>query len=140
MIYNMKQNSIFVDKVETQQLNIKITEAPSNLHDVKLDNNTTRKHTVENNNALEETYGSDVKFPYKWKYGRIKELSDIEKAGFNRIKHRGRRQYQKPCALCGEEGVIKFKKVSNGNPSFICESCAERYVLSAMRLTDQGID
>ena len=135
----MKQNSIFVEETETQHINIKIPEETSNSHQIKLDNNTTRKHTEKNSSALEETYGSIVKFPFKWKYGRIKELSDTEKAGFNRIKHRGRRQYQKPCALCGEEGVIEFKKVSNGNPSFICESCAKQYVLSAIRLMEKGI-
>ena len=106
----MKNQNIFVEEVETQHPNMKIAEETANLHTVKLESNTTGKHTDENTITLEETYGSVVKFPYKWKYGRIKELSNVEKAGFNRIKHYGRRQYQKPCALCGEEGVIEFRK------------------------------
>ncbi|MEA3502651.1 MAG: hypothetical protein U9R47_07735 [Actinomycetota bacterium] len=124
---------------KTQQPN---TETPAEIpkaQQVKLNMNSTRKTTRKNKNALEETYESDVKFPFKWKYGHIKELTDKEKAEINRIKHRGRRQYQKPCALCGEQGNIKFRKINNGNTSLICETCANKYVLSLMRITKKGI-
>lgn len=77
---------------------------------------------------------------FEWRYGEIRELTEEEKNEINQIRHKGRKQYQKPCSLCGVEGHIELRKVSEGNGSLICKSCAEQYVLSATRLMEKGIE
>ena len=95
---------------------------------------TQTKHKHMQQDTLEHNVSATaikIRFPFKWKYGRIKKLTETEKAEINQIRHRNRRRYQKPCCLCGEEGVIAFRKVSDGSSTLICKECAERYVLSA---------
>jgi len=81
-----------------------------------------------------------ISFPFEWRYGHIRKLTREEKNEANKERHQGKKHYQKPCVLCGEEGHIEFRKVSEGNSSLICESCAEQYVLSATRLMEKGIE
>ena len=102
--------------------------------DTPINDHTATKHKHMQQDTLEHNISAKttkIRFPFKWKYGRIKELAEKEKAEINQVRHRGRRHYQKPCCLCGEEGVIAFRKVSDGSSSLICKECAERYVLSA---------
>ena len=102
--------------------------------DTPINEHTQTKHKHLQQDTLQQNVSAKaikIRFPFKWKYGRIKELAEKEKAEINRVRHRGGRRYQKPCCLCGEEGVIAFRKVSDGSSSLICKECAERYVLSA---------
>lgn len=80
--------------------------------------------------TLEKIY-EDISFPFKWRYGKIVELSGQEKEELNRTRRYHRKMYRKPCALCGTEGIIEFRKKSNNNYSLICRDCAEEYVRSA---------
>ena len=74
------------------------------------------------------------KIPFRWRYGRITPLSEEEKAKVN--QPRGRRHQCKPCAICGSNGgCLTHRKVSDGNPGLICESCAIDYVQSAMKIS-----
>lgn len=82
------------------------------------------------NIALDRTYET-ISFPFKWEYAKIVELSQEEKEELNRPRRYHKKMYKKPCALCGEQGVIEFKKKSNGNVSIICRECAEEYVRNA---------
>jgi hypothetical protein len=81
-----------------------------------------------------------ITFPFEWKYGRITELSKREKEEVNKVKHQSRKQYKKPCSLCGEEGILEYRKVSDGNSSLICKLCAEKYVRNAKRIILQNGD
>jgi hypothetical protein len=95
----------------------------------------TKASTLSQTTSLEGN--AKTEFPFSWPYGSIKELSTAEKEEVNRLRHQGRKQYRKPCSLCGEEGQIEFRKVSDGNPCLICNPCAEKYVRSAMKLQQQ---
>lgn len=75
-----------------------------------------------------------ISFPFEWKYGEITELSKIEKDEVNKVRHFHGKTYRKSCNLCGVEGDISFRKVSDGNPCLICRECAEKYVESAIKL------
>lgn len=77
------------------------------------------------------SYDTEIQFPFKWQYGKIVELSQHEKEEFNRPRRAHHKRYQKGCVLCGEQGAIEFRKMSNGNSSLICRECAEKYVHSA---------
>ena len=102
--------------------------------DTPINDHKTIEHKHLQQDTLEHNVSTTtikIRFPFKWKYGQIKELAEKEKAEINRVRHRNRRRYQKPCCLCGEEGIIAFRKVSDGSSSLICKDCTERYVLSA---------
>jgi len=94
----------------------------------------TTSHTSQDNSFASHIQKQAIEFPWEWKYGRIEELSEREKNEFNQIQKNSRKHYRKPCSLCGEEGVIEYRKVSDGNPSLICKRCAEKYVESAKRI------
>lgn len=80
-------------------------------------------------------YEGKITFPFEWRYGMIKLLSEEEKATVN--QPRGRKRYHKPCALCGGNGGhLEYRKVSDGNSSLLCEFCAEAYVRSALNLAE----
>ena len=88
----------------------------------------TRKSKESTNFTIKD------KIPFRWRYGKIVELSEEEKAEVNRIRHQSRRQYQKPCSVCGEEGVLEYRKTSDGNSTLLCEPCCESYIASAIKL------
>lgn len=75
-----------------------------------------------------------ITFPFSWLYGEIIELSEEEKNELNRTRHNGRKHYQKPCAVCGEEGILEYRKISDGNPALLCKKCSENYIISAIKL------
>jgi hypothetical protein len=86
---------------------------------------------VQHDNFATPYQKETISFPCEWKYATITALSEEEKNEVNRVRHQGRKQYQKPCSLCGEEGHTEFRKISDGNSSLICKPCAENYVRSA---------
>lgn len=88
----------------------------------------TRKSKESTNFTIKD------KIPFRWWYGKIVELSEEEKAAINRIRHQSRRQYQKPCSVCGEEGVLEYRKTSDGNSTLLCEPCCKSYIASAIKL------
>ena len=71
-------------------------------------------------------------FPFEWRYGIIEELSKSEKNKVNILI--GKKQYRKTCPICGNGSNLEYRKVSDGNSSLLCKSCAEQYVLSALKL------
>lgn len=79
-------------------------------------------------------------FPFTWNFGTIVALSKAEQQKLN--APRGRKHQCKPCAICGSNGgCLTHRKVSDGNPGLICESCAIDYVQSAMRIShDHGFN
>jgi len=97
------------------------------------------KHIYPNQSIVQHTnfatpYQKEtINFPFEWNYATITALSEEEISEANRVRHQGIKRYQKPCSLCGEEGYIEFRKVSDGNSSLICKRCAEKYVRSAKR-------
>jgi superfamily II helicase len=81
-----------------------------------------------------------ITFPFSWLYADIVELPEEEKNEINKVRHHGRKHYQKTCAICGKEGNLQFRKTSDGNSScLICNPCAEKYVNSAIKLQLNGV-
>lgn len=106
----------------------------SNFKACRIANNQT-KHihptnlTSEHNDFATPVEKEPISFPFRWRYGEIRELAEEEKREVNNeTKH---------CAICGDEGPIEYRKVSDGNPCLICTPCAEKYVRSAMNLQQQ---
>ena len=101
-------------------------------------NEVSLRHTIQttpqDNGFASHTEKEAITFPFSWKYAEITEIAEEEKNEVNRIRHQGKKRYKKPCALCGEEGHIEFRKLSDGNSSLICKRCAEKYVGSAKRI------
>jgi superfamily II helicase len=95
--------------------------------------------TPRNNGFASHTEKEPITFPFSWQYGTVEELSEEEKKEVNMLRHQGRKQYKKPCSLCGEEGVLEYRKTSDNNSSLICKNCAEKYVLSALTLQQNGV-
>lgn len=93
--------------------------------------------TPRNNGFASHIEKQRVVFPFEWLYGLVEALSEEEKIEVNCIRYIGRKPYQKPCSLCGEEGVSAFRKTSDCSSSLICESCAVRYALSAIKLQEE---
>jgi len=89
---------------------------------------------VQHHNFATPYQKETISFPFEWKYATITAISEEEKSNVNRLRNQGRKRYQKPCSLCGEEGILMYRKVSDGNSSLICESCAMKYIASAKRL------
>jgi hypothetical protein len=76
-----------------------------------------------------------IKFPYRWRYARIVQLTAEEKIAVNQIRHQGKKSYQKPCPLCGaDSGCLKYRKISDGNSVLLCERCCKEYITSAIKL------
>jgi hypothetical protein len=70
-----------------------------------------------------------ISSPFRWRYGEIRELAEEERIEVN--------NEGKHCAICGDEGPLEYRKVSDGNPCLICKPCAEKYERSAMNLQQQ---
>ena len=106
-------------------------------------NDKTLRHMEEttpgNNGFASHIEKEPITFPFSWQYGEIVELSEKEKNEVNRMRYQGKKSYQKPCSVCGEEGHLQFRKTSDNNSSLICESCAEKYVSSALNLQVNGV-
>jgi hypothetical protein len=83
-----------------------------------------------------------VRFPFDWRYGKIVELSETEKIEVNTSITNGTRKHHfRHCQLCskGGEGVIQYRKTSDGNASLLCKECAEKYVRNAKELKKRGV-
>jgi hypothetical protein len=79
---------------------------------------------------------------FTWKYGRIEELSEEEKIEYNRLQRNGTHKHHfRHCQLCGQggEGVIQYRKFSDGNASLLCKECAEKYVRNEKELKKRGV-
>ena len=112
----------------------------SNTPNIKHNETTLRhpnKHTPKNSDFATPLQKEAISFPFEWVYGTIEELSEEEKNEINCIRYIGRKPYQKPCSLCGEEGVLAFRKTSDCSSSLICESCAVGYARSALKLQEE---
>ncbi|MCK4347013.1 MAG: hypothetical protein KAW47_00205 [Thermoplasmatales archaeon] len=97
----------------------------------------TLRHTIQST-SQDNSFASHIEkepitFPFSWQYGEIVELSEKEKIEVNRLRHQGRKSYQKPC-VCGEEGVLEYRKTSDGNSTLLCEPCCKLYIASAIKL------
>ena len=90
--------------------------------------------TSRDNGFASHIQKESTAFPFSWQYGEIAELSEKEKTEVNQIRYQGRKSYQKPCSVCGEEGVLEYRKISEGNPALLCKKCSENYVISAIKL------
>ena len=90
--------------------------------------------TTQDNSFASHIEKEPITFPFSWQYGEIVELSEKEKNEVNQIRYQGRKSYQKPCSVCGEEGVLEYRKISEGNPALLCKKCSENYVISAITL------
>ena len=80
-----------------------------------------------------------ITFPFSWQYGTIEELSEEEKNEVNVLRHNGRKHYQKTCSLCAKEGNLEYRKISDANSSLLCETCAKSYIVSAVKLLNEGV-
>lgn len=94
-----------------------------------------QKHTPHQQNKKNlTTLPPSITFPFTWNFGTIVALSKAEQQKLN--APRGRKHQCKPCAICGSNGgCLTHRKVSDGNPGLICESCAIDYVQSAMKIS-----
>ena len=132
----LENNGIFVKhSINRGRHIIKLSNTPNIKH-----NKTTLRyptqHTPLGGVAKPE---EPITFLFSWLYGEIVELSEEEKSEVNSVRHQGKKSYQKPCSLCGEEGILGYRKTSDGNSCLICKNCAEKYVNSAITLQLNGV-
>jgi len=78
--------------------------------------------------------GSKIKYPFSWRYGRIEKLCEEKKAKFAKPIENGKKRHYRHCQLCGLPKSIEYRKICDGNSSLLCESCANNYCLSAIKL------
>ena len=102
-------------------------------------NEATLRHGIQTTSGdTDANLEGPICFPFRWAYGTVTPLSDVEKAEVNRERCSGRKQYHKPCSLCGDGGgKLAFRKESDRNRCLICRACAEQYVRDALRLQER---
>jgi hypothetical protein len=80
---------------------------------------------------------ANIVFPFSWRFCIIEELSEEEKRELNRpILNGTRKRHYLHCSICGNggEGVLEYRKESQGTTCLLCKTCAEDYVRKAIAL------
>lgn len=82
----------------------------------------------------------DIKFPFRWQYGRITELSQKDREDLN-MKHANGRKIpfceRRHCDLCDSLGITHRKKSDGTTTSLLCSNCAKDYVTKARWLEEK---
>lgn len=135
----LENRGIFVTRSKMRGKHIiKLSNTPNITHrETSLRHPT--KHTPQDTDFATPPEKEPITFPFEWQYGTIGELRKSEKNEVNRIRHIGRKEYKKPCSVCGEEGVLEYRKISDANSALLCETCAKSYVVSAVKLLNEGV-